>query len=259
VTDLKPRAFGWRPDLPDQRDYRFAITPGAQRTLPVAAAIPARIMPPIWDQGDLGACTAFMAGFMHETLRRKQGLPKQAPSPLFTYWATRFLEGGLAQTKWDSGATIRDAVRSLAKFGQPTDETWPYDPALFARRPPAKAWAEGEKRQVLTYQRVTSLDGIRAAIVDECPVGFGYMVYESHETQAVARTGRVPMPGLNEAVLGGHACSFVAYDDTKRLLKFRNQWTAQWGDKGYGYLPYEFVTNPELCTDWWIIRTVEAG
>lgn len=251
------RAFGWRPDLPDQRDFRFALAPGAQRTLPQAAAIPARIMPPIWDQLDLGACTAFMAGFLHETMRRKQGLTKQTPSPLFTYWWTRYWEAGLAQTKWDSGATIRSAVRSLVKYGQPTEEAWPYRPELFTRRPPAKAVAEAEQRQALSYQRVTSLDGIRAAIVDECPVGFGYMVYESHMTAAVERSGRVPMPSLSEAPLGGHACSFVAYDDTKRLLKFRNQWGPSWGDKGYGYLPYEYVTNPQLCMDWWIVRQVE--
>lgn len=253
------RKFGWRPDLPDQRDYRFALAPGAQRALPVAAAIPARIMPPIWDQGDLGSCTAFMAGFLHEQLRRKQGLTPQAPSPLFTYWTTRYLEGGTAQTRWDSGATIRGAVRSLVKYGQPPEELWPYEPRQFTRKPVARAFAVGGQRQVLTYQRVTSLDGIRAAIVDECPVGFGYMVYESHMTDAVARNGRVPMPGLNEAPLGGHACAFVAYDDSKRLLKFRNQWGTSWGNKGYGELPYEYVTNPDLCMDWWIIRTVETG
>lgn len=259
MADQTTRAFGWRPDLPDQRDHRFMLAPGQQRALPVSAAIPARVMPPIWDQGNLGSCTAFMAGFLHETMRRTQGLAKRAPSPLFTYWATRLLEGGLPLTKIDSGATIRNAVRSLAKYGQPTEEAWPYRPEQFTRRPPAKAWAEGETKQAVAYQRITSLDGIRAAIADELPVGFGYMVYESHETPAVARNGRVPMPGLNEAPLGGHACSFVAYDDTKRLFRFRNQWSAGWGHNGYGYLPYEYVANPELCMDWWIVRSVEAG
>lgn len=264
-TDTEPpadeapeRRFGWRPDQLDPRDHKFALAPGAQRLLPPNASLSLKMEPPIGDQANLGSCTGWMATYLHEQLRRKSGLASSLPSPLATYYWTRLIEGGLAQTKQDSGATIRDAVRSLAINGAAPEELWPYVPAKFAVRPSAAAQNAAAQRQVISYQRVTSLDGIKASIVDGYPVGFGFLVFPSMMTAAVARSGKVPMPGAGEAPEGGHACAFVAYNDTQRLLLFRNQWGGSWGRGGYGYLPYEYVTNRELCQDWWTIRAVES-
>lgn len=263
-ADQRPsegRKFGQLPDRLDPRDHKFSLAPGAQRVLPPHASLPLRSEPPVGDQLDLGSCTAWMATYLHEQLRRKlvKGKPS-TPSPLATYWWTRFIEAGntLGLAKVDSGASIRSAVKSLAVYGAAPDELWPYLPAQFSRKPSAAAAAAAEKAQVLAYQRVTSLDGIKASIVDGYPVGFGFAVFPSMLTAAVDKSGRVPMPRNDEAPEGGHACAFVAYNDTHRLLLFRNQWSEAWGRAGYGYLPYEYATHPELCQDFWTIRAVES-
>ena len=252
------RRFGWRPDQLDPRDHLFSFTPGAQRVLPPVASVDGKYNPPIGDQLNLGACTGWMATYLHEQLRRKLGGQPAIPSPMATYWWTRFIEGGLPQTKIDSGATIRDAVRSLVAYGAAPEELWPYQPPSFARRPSTMAQQAAAARQVISYLRVSTLDGIKASIVDGYPVGFGFLVFPSMMTPAVDRTGKVPMPAASENPEGGHACAFVAYNDTSRLLTFRNQWGVGWGRNGYGYLPYEYVTNPQLCQDWWTLRTVES-
>ena len=50
------------------------------------------------------------------------------------------------------------------------------------------------------------------------PFIFGFTVYESFESDAVARTGNVPMPEGDERTLGGHAMCVVGYDNPKKLL-----------------------------------------
>lgn len=41
----------------------------------------------------------------------------------------------------------------------------------------------------------------------------GIAVYESFESQEVARTGEVPMPKPDEKMLGGHAILCCGYND----------------------------------------------
>ena len=49
----------------------------------------------------------------------------------------------------------------------------------------------------------------------------------------------------------------VGYDDEKKALLVRNSWGKQWGQDGYFWLPYEFVTQRNMSADYWTIRMVE--
>lgn len=251
-------AFGWRPDTPDIRDHLLAVSPGLPRELPATARVAKANDPPIGDQRDLGSCTAWTACYLVEQLRRQLGLPKIDPSELYLYWFTRYLEGGLAQTRYDSGATIRDVIRATAEYGTATEALWPYVVAKFASKPSTAAQRSAATRQVLSYQRCPGLDAVKASIADGFPVAFGWGVYESAMTDAVALTGVIPMPMASEQRIGGHACAYTEYDDNIRRIKFRNSW-GMWGSKGYGSMPYEYVMDPRLSADFWTIRNVELG
>ena len=66
------------------------------------------------------------------------------------------------------------------------------------------------------------------------------------------------MPNLNEKVLGGHAVMAVGYNDDKKVIIVRNSWGVNWGDNGYFYMPYAFITDKNMCSDFWsIISTNE--
>jgi len=71
----------------------------------------------------------------------------------------------------------------------------------------------------------------------------GVGVYESWMTPAVDKTGVIPMPKKSEELLGGHAICIVGYDDKKKRFKFKNSWSRSWGDDGYGYLLYTYMTK----------------
>ena len=59
------------------------------------------------------------------------------------------------------------------------------------------------------------------------------------------------------SAVGGHAVIAVGYDDSTSRITVQNSWGTSWGDKGYFYMPYQYITNTNLADDFWTIRLVE--
>lgn len=246
-------AFGWRPDTPDQRDYLFALTAA------MAKAAPARVdltplMPPVLDQGNLGSCTANAIASALEFDRRKQGLADYVPSRLMIYYLERELEGTINS---DAGAEIRDGMKVMAKYGACKETLWPYVVSKFKTKPSKACYASALENQALIYERVAlTQTAIESVVASGFPIVIGFAVYESFESNAVAKTGTVPMPKKNEQMLGGHCVLIVGYDRASKRVICRNSWGASWGSKGMFTLPYAYVTNSNLVDDFWVIRSV---
>ena len=90
------------------------------------------------------------------------------------------------------------------------------------------------------------------------PFVFGFAVYESFESKEVAQSGVVPMPKPGERVLGGHAVMAVGYDDEQRNFIVRNSWGSGWGQDGYFLMPYHYLHDPNLASDFWTVRMLSA-
>lgn len=245
--------YGWRVDVPDIRDHVFFLTPPlTPKDLPTKVDLAAGF-PAAYDQGDLGSCTANMAAAMIEYDRRRQGLVREMPSRLFCYYNSREHKGV------DEGASIRDTVKAVNRFGCCPELDWLYQISRFARRPSKTAYAQGQQRQALKYGRVAqNVLTFKQTLAGGFPIGIGFSVYESFESDQVARTGKAPMPGDGERLLGGHAVVVVGYDDRTLRFKCRNSWGVSWGKKGYFTLPYEYVMNPDLAEDFWVVTLVEG-
>jgi C1A family cysteine protease len=208
--------------------------------------------PPVYDQGDLGACTGNAIAGIIEIDRIHQKLDDWAPSRLFIYYGEREVEGTISQ---DSGAQIRDGIKVVAKNGAPKESTWPYDIVKFATKPSDAAYAEGKEHEALIYSRVAqSQASIKTALAAGYPIVFGFTVYESFESDEVAKTGVAPMPHKHEPSLGGHAVAMVGY--TPDVVIVRNSWGPDWGQGGYFTMPWAYVTNPHLADDFWVIKLV---
>lgn len=247
------KRYGWIPDLPDHRDHIFSAPPEHLADLPPSVDLRPGC-PAVYDQLALGSCTANAIAADIEFDRLKQKLPDFTPSRLFIYYNERVIEHSVSS---DSGAMIRDGIKSVNKVGVCSESEWAYDIAQFATRPPSQCYTDALRDRALSYQRVTrSLTQMKACLAAGDVFTFGFTVYESFESAQVASTGIAPMPGPNESVLGGHAVCAVGYNDSHQAFYCRNSWGSAWGQSGYFTLPYAYLLNKGLSSDFWVIKTV---
>ena len=246
--------FGWVPDLPDQRDLLYSAPIMVVKKMPSKIDL-RRKCPPVYNQGHLGSCTANALGAAFQFVRRKQKLKNFIPSRLFIYYNERVI---IKTVNSDSGAYIRDGIKSLNKQGACPETEWKYIVEKFTEKPPKKCYDDALKCTIKSYQRLTntSLNQLQGCLAEGYPFVFGFTVYQSFNTEEVAKTGVMPLPKRKEKVLGGHAVTAVGYDDNKQVIIVRNSWGKEWGDKGYFYMPYAYITNNNLCDDFWTIRIV---
>lgn len=252
VLDLN--RYGWRPDIPDHRDHLFAAHGPSLATLPAAVDLrPAHW--PVYDQLQLGSCTANAIAAAIEFDRIKQGLTDIIPSRLFIYYNERVL---IHTVNSDSGAQIRDGIKTVAAQGVCPEVEWPYVISKFRVKPLPQCYADALHDRAVSYARVPQvLSQIQGCLAGGTPVVFGFSVYSSFESATVAKTGVVPMPRRGEQMLGGHAVLAVGYDDAKQVFIVRNSWGSSWGVEGYMAMPYAYLTSP-LASDFWAINTVST-
>ena len=248
--------YGWKPDTPDFRDIRFSLSS-------VTSSIPQSYDTRntdwgIYDQGQLGSCTANATLSAYRHVLHREGHADFDGSRLAQYYWSRYLEG---DTQSDGGAEIRDAVKVLTKFGVAPESAWPYIEAKVTRGPPAAVGKLAKQHVAIQYQSVAlTMASLCGAIVQHGNVIVGISVYDSFESKAVAQTGKVPFPSSHEKLVGGHAIELIGYDFTSADNQFfiaKNSWGTDWGDHGYFYIPFNYITNPDLSDDAWTLVAVK--
>jgi C1A family cysteine protease len=202
----------------------------------------------------LGSCTANAIGGAIEFDRMKQKLTDFVPSRLFIYYNERLIEGTVNS---DSGAQIRDGIKTVASQGVCPEPEWPYDITKFTTKPPAKAYKDAGTDRAVSYQSlIQDLNQMKGCLASGYPFVFGFTVYESFESAAVANSGHAPMPAPSERAIGGHAVMAVGYEDANQWFVVRNSWGRGWGLAGYFTLPYTYLIQSGLSSDFWTIRIV---
>jgi C1A family cysteine protease len=293
------RGLGWLRDLPDLRDMTLErVEPSlrAKRDAAIrsdaaaaykrvsggirearASTLPRqvdnrRFCSPVEDQGQLGSCTANACVGMVEYMERRSGGQFTDGSRLFVYKATRKLLG------WngDTGAFLRTTMKALVNFGVPPEEFWPYEVSTFDQEPDPFLYAFASNTKAISYLRLDPpgtrpaeiLESIKAAVARGFAVMFGFSVYSSLTAEP-----DIPFPGPTDTLEGGHAVLIVGYDDRrpcrdgaghahgKGAFLIRNSWGQDWGDAGYGWLPYDYV-HAGLADDFWTcfkLAWIESG
>lgn len=248
--------YNYKRQQQDERDllYHFEV-PHFHSELPKHVDLrDTGLMPPVLDQGRLGSCTANATSNALRYCLKKEKEVEFEPSRLYMYYYTRLMEGNPTE---DTGCTIRDAMKEVHTYGVCKEVTWPYNISKFAMRPSNKATREAKLHTGVKYLAVRqNLNSIKQVLANGLPIVFGVDVYESFQSEEAFRTGNIPMPDTyREELLGGHAILMMGYDDEKRLFYFENSWGKAVGLDGYFTIPYDYVLDSTLASDFWVITT----
>lgn len=259
--------YGWKHDKDDKRDKLFKYTREVEMNFPPRIDLRERFkLPDAYDQETLGSCTANAIAFAYQYADIKQdGICDMMPSRLFIYYNERVIEGTVNE---DSGAELRDGIKTINRDGACDEIMWIYDISKFAIKPPKICYNQAKKCKSVFYERVhQSMNSLKQVIFDGYPFVFGFQVYKSLESPEVAQTGIMPLPVKGKDIhLGGHAVTCVGYDDNKIVAPdvkgawiIRNSWGPKWADNGYFYMPYEYMINPDSASDFWVIKTITSS
>jgi C1A family cysteine protease len=250
-------------DIVDKRDHQFLSRVPKNVILKEVIFDPVNLsnkLGPVRDQGTIGSCTAFAATALVRYVREVSFMQAFPPSALFTYYATRLIGGTVNQ---DSGAYVRDAIKSTVNSGITEQSRWPYDVSKFKLRPSRPAWRSAKKNQTLEYLRITkgSVAQMKQCLADGFPFIFGILIYESFFDTVVENTGVVSKPNVRtESFEGGHCmiCSGWRLIGGEPYFIVQNSWGTAWGDRGYCYIPQSVMADEKLVMDLWTIREVEG-
>ncbi|HEY5585831.1 MAG TPA: C1 family peptidase [Ruminiclostridium sp.] len=254
--------YTYNKDKVDERDFRFSrsVSPHPEIVLPRLVDLRSKC-PPVYNQGKLGSCTANAGCTCRAMLVQEEQIQL---SRMFLYYQERALEG---KTNKDAGASLRDTCKSIYKGGVCEEKYMPYNPEKYMIPPSGLSISNARKYKIIAYKALTSLDEIKQNLAfRQQPVLLGMDIYESFKSGEVAKTGIMTMPRKDDKKIGGHAVLVVGYMGIVKqhgrsgknrhktgYLIVRNSWGDEWGDKGYFYMPYEYVL-PEYTYDYWIME-----
>lgn len=244
---------GYIKDKVDKRDYIYQVNQSVinARKLPKVHSLKNN-MPPVLDQGNLGSCVANAVcnalGFLNIKIKKEIGLK----SRIFNYYNTRVLEGTINE---DSGCQIRNAIKASNKTGNCYESTWPYDVSKFKLKPPKNTYDEASKHKLTLYQRVSQNQMyIKSCLLEGFPVIIGFTCFNTLYNPSVDRTGDILMPTRRDYIIGGHCVLVTGYNDATQRFEIQNSWGIDWGNKGYGTIPYAYLENPMYAGDFWRVE-----
>lgn len=269
---IETHGLGWLRDNPDHRDHiagahdfindfhRRSALPLLDGKLPAEVDL-SEYCSPIEYQGTLGSCTAHTGTALLEYFENRAYGAYTRASRLFLYKAAR----DLAQATGDVGAQLRTIMKAMVQFGIPPEQYWPYVIEEFDKEPTAFCYSYAANFKSIVYYRLDANDVTGQDLVDQIkrylasgyPSMFGFSLYNRGNDK-----GEFAYPGPKQKLIGGHALVNVGYDDSRSIddevgaFKVRNSWGTDWGDKGYGWLPYKYAAAG-LAADFWSLLRAE--
>ncbi|MFD2521353.1 C1 family peptidase [Emticicia soli] len=204
------------------------------------------------------SCVANAFAGAYEYLAKRTLGEASDVSRLYIYYNARYLDDSQDQ---DCGSIMYNAIEGLKEYGACSEELWPNDKTMILYEPDQSAYDHGSNFKIVDAEYIElDLDLWRNTLAEGYPIAFCLNTFQSFD-EANKNKGRVPMPRKSDNVRethGWHAMLCVGYSDPDKMFIVRNSWGSGWGDKGYCYIPYDYVIHNQYNgNDSWIIQSVE--
>lgn len=243
------RILNWGPSFKHHLDARYDGVVRDTKILPATVDLREQSVP-IFDQGQMGSCSGNALAAHYGFLQLKAGKPLWTASRLFIYYNERLKEGDPGE---DGGATtLRDGCVSLYGMGVCSEDVWAYTESNLFVKPPQSAYGAAESNKIHSFVSLNSMQDRKHCLASGYPWVFGIPIYSSFESNSVAESGVIPMPGWLDRAVGGHALLCIGYDDESQMYLFQNSWGTDWGDEGLGYIPYQYIET--MGDDFYTLR-----
>jgi len=159
------------------------------------------------------------------------------------------------KTYEDSGAYLIDGINSLKKYGICEEKYWKYNIDNIFMVPSKEAYENAKNNYLIDSLNIKkNLNEIKKWLSRNEPIAIAIAIYSNFMEEG-RNNGFITMPKENDIYLGGHAVILCGYIDKEKRFILRNSWGDYWGDKGYFYLPYEYIIGDKNFSgnDLWII------
>lgn len=255
---MKRNGTGYLRDVHDDRDFKIKFSTPLSIDYPDIVDL-RRFSPIVFDQQSLNSCTASAVALIYDWIHNRiynNDMNSRAfiPSRLFLYYNTRVISNNNYK---DSGSSIRDTIKTIATIGICPESLWPYKINKFNVKPHGACYVSAKFNKTVQYLRVnqTSDQIERCLAISKNPIVFGINIYDSwYDNKDLRKSGRIHMPLPNEKLIGGHAMVIVGFNKKDKYFIVQNSWGKSWGDKGFCYIPYDYILDRKYAWDFWVIQ-----
>lgn len=244
--------LGWKKQPIDDRDKKYTFSLKSFKSKVDLRCYCSEV----YNQLDIGSCTAnAVSGAIEFIQKRNKIVPIIKPSRLFIYYNSRKLEGTENE---DSGAYIRDVFKVVNNNGFCSESVYPYDTSKFKEKPSLDIFRLAQLKNIQYHLLDQNINALLHCLSSAKPIVFGFDVYSNIDSTKTKTTGFLDIPNKTiDIFIGGHAVLIVGYNLIDKYFIVRNSWGNNWGDKGYFYIPFDYVLNPELSSDFWTVDYID--
>lgn len=215
---------------------------------------------PVKSQGTLGACSAFAMVSIFEHILKKANPSNPDLSERFAYYNAIKKDTRDGEPMADEGTSFYDVIETLSAEGLTTEALCPYTQRLDP--PSEEAYIDAKTRLVKVAKNVTvGHKALTSALAEGYPVAISLRLFDSFKADSNGFVYRPSEAEIASGDSGNHAMVLCGYSEEDKVYIVRNSWGTSFGDRGYCYIPFSYIDDPELNNQACIITdiAVEEG
>jgi hypothetical protein len=262
-TEYQNYSFGWKPDLPDIHDkyyefdkIEFNIDTDSEsdydpeNDFKIEKIDLRDQFPSIYNQENIHCSVPCSVLSVWGFFKNKIQTEYEQPSRIHLHQLTSLVEHN------DKSLSIKTCLNILEKVGTVNENIIGY--GEYPEQDEHFIGIESKPPKLIKYRKVEqSKEQLKRSLDAGFPIIFGMSIYSSSLTESTYKTGIIKMPTKSDQIIGGLSMVLVGYNNKTKHWIVRNNWGKSWGDKGYGYVPFNYLTNPQLAQSFWVIYKLE--